>query len=472
MNLRDAIVSSETTVDDNITTTANGDICYKSTLNACLDLFYSIGASRSTSIIPTFEKAFKEDKVIATKIAMYARDVREGLGERKHFRDILLYLEKNNPVYVENILPNIPVIGRWDDLLIFETKALQEKAFELIKAALYNHDSLCAKWMPRKGIKAVQLRQYLKLKPKEYRKLLVFLTFVVETNMCNNKWDTITYNHVPSKAFNNYKKAFARHDSERFTSFIQEVNKGEAKINASTLYPYEIIKNIHFYNNAEVTIAQWEALPNYIGDKKYLPMVDASGSMDTFRIGNITGRMIAWSLGLYCATKNTSEYFRNLMCTFSSESTLVELTGDIVDKYSQYHKIGTRLSTNILSAFTSLLKVAKMYYVPKDKMPESIIIFSDMQFDNSDIQKMGSTTFETIKNLYSESGYDLPSIIFWNIKDKTTTTPITRYDSNTILVSGFSHNIFKQIGKMSNFEPVQYMLDTVLIKRYSFEGIS
>ena len=454
----------------NSTTTDNGALSYRSTLNNCLNLFYTIGSKDNSDIIPLFEKAFKEDPIVATKVAMYARDIREGLGRRKHFRDILLYLENVKPQYVLNILPNIPEIGRWDDLLIFKTIELKHAAYSMIEQALILKNGLCAKWMPRKGTIAIELRTYLKLTPKKYRKLLVELTSVVESKMCKNEWNDIEYNKVPSKAFNNYKRTFTKHDKERFNSFISDVNKGKSTLNASILYPHEVFKHNNF--NPDIVRAQWSMLPNYIGNKKYLPIVDASSSMRSFAIDGVIGNDVAWALGLYCADKNTSPIFKDILFTFSSDCRPIKLEGDIVAKYKQYNKIGTALTTNIMSVFITLLNMGKDNNISKEDMPETIIIFSDMEFDNNrQINKPNKVAFESIKELYEQSGYAIPNIVFWNLRNKTKQTPITKNDEGAVLVSGFSFNTFKQIGKLGEFNPIQLMFDTVFIERYSFKGV-
>lgn len=61
------------------TRTENGAIAKNTTGNACLDLFGSIGALRNADdsrIETLFEKAYREDPLIATKILFYARDIR------------------------------------------------------------------------------------------------------------------------------------------------------------------------------------------------------------------------------------------------------------------------------------------------------------------------------------------------------------------------------------------------------------
>jgi len=51
-----------------------------------------------------------------------------------------------------------------------------------------------------------------------------------------------------SKASLNYKKAFPKHDPTGYAEFILKVKKGEAKINASALFPYEIVAQAMGYN--------------------------------------------------------------------------------------------------------------------------------------------------------------------------------------------------------------------------------
>ena len=63
--------------------TVNGMKARKSTANACVDLFYNIGASRGKNIIPAFTAAYVENSDLALRIVQWARDVRGGAGERE-----------------------------------------------------------------------------------------------------------------------------------------------------------------------------------------------------------------------------------------------------------------------------------------------------------------------------------------------------------------------------------------------------
>ena len=153
--------------------TENGMKARKSTANALVDLFYKIGASRGKNIIPGFTAAMVEDKDLALRVALWARDAREGAGERQLFRDILVHLEKKDPEAASRLLKRVPELGRFDDLFVFNTKPLKEQAYSLLGDHLRQSNGLAAKWTPRKGPVANEIRSYFGMTPKQYRKTLV-----------------------------------------------------------------------------------------------------------------------------------------------------------------------------------------------------------------------------------------------------------------------------------------------------------
>ncbi|MDR0822979.1 MAG: DUF2828 family protein, partial [Endomicrobium sp.] len=231
------------------TRTENNMRAMSSSLDSCVDFFFKAGAMRGQDILPVFQKAYKENPLIALQISLWLRDIRGGAGERKLFRDIIKFLSQtikkdaDDAKFLNKMLLKIPEIGRFDDLLFVE-KSHRLKAFEIIKTALENKNGLCAKWLPRQGAIANELRKHFGLNPKEYRKLLVSLTNVVETLMCEKLWQDIQYKSVPSLAFSRHSSAFRRHDEKRFTDYINAVKKGEEKINAGAVYPYDIVYNV------------------------------------------------------------------------------------------------------------------------------------------------------------------------------------------------------------------------------------
>ena len=459
--------------------TVNGMKARNSTANACVDLFYNIGASRGKNIVPAFTAAYVENRDIALRIAQWARDVRGGSGERELFRQILTHLEKTAPKDAELLMKKIPEIGRFDDLLVFKTPTLKWEAFNLLGNHLREGNALAAKWTPRKGELAREIREMFGMSPKQYRKTLVNMTKVVETQMCAKDWDNINYNHVPSLAHARYKKAFGRHGTT-YGEYIQKLFKGEAgvKINAGAVYPYDVLKGaINRYSRSDMSKteldalqAQWDALPNYIGDADVLPLVDSSGSMTCAAGGynsksGLTCLEVAISLGLYFADKNKGK-FKDTFLTFSARPQLLHLKGTINQKIDQMIT-GEVANTNLHAAFDKILTVALENKVPQEEMPGTLVIFSDMQFDSC--VQHDDSAIQMIARKYAAAGYKLPKVVFWNLNAAYGNAPVKFDNSGTALVSGFSPAIAKSIlsGNMDDFTPEAIMLRTVMVDRYA-----
>ena len=458
--------------------TENGMKARKSTANACVDLFFKIGASRGKNILPEFTAAYVENRDLALRIAQWARDVRGGSGERELFRQILKHLEVKHPEDAVLLMKKVPEIGRFDDLLIFTDPKVKWEAYNLLGNYLREGNGLAAKWTPRKGEIAREIREMFGMTPKQYRKTLVNMTSVVESQMCAQDWDNINYSHVPSLAHARYKKAFGRHGTT-YAEYVTKLVKGEAgvKINAGAVFPYDVLKGrISAWERRQLSKteldaiqAQWDALPNYIGDANVLPMVDSSGSMTCPAGGrnsksNMTCLEVAISLGLYFADKNKGK-FADCFLTFSNQPKLVNLKGDINQKIDQMNT-GEVANTNLHAAFNLILKTAVDNKVAQAEMPETLVIFSDMQFDVC--VKHDDSAMQMIERKYKAAGYELPKVVFWNLNAHDN-APVKFDKSGTALVSGFSPAIAKSIlsGDADNFTPEAIMLKTVMVDRYA-----
>jgi len=459
--------------------TANGMKARVGSASACVDLFYNIGASRGKDIVPAFTAAYVENRDLALRIALWARDARGGSGERQVFRDILAYMEKANPADAALLIHKIPELGRFDDLFVFSDAKLKWEAFNLLGNHLREGNGLAAKWTPRKGPLAREIREFFGMTPKQYRKTLVGMTNVVETQMCANNWDSINYSHVPSVAHARYKKAFGRHGTT-YAEYVTKLVKGEAgvKINAGAVFPYDVLKGRigawgrQSWTNTELDAiqAQWDALPNFIGDASVLPMVDSSGSMTCAAGGynsksGLTCLEVAVSLGLYFADKNKGK-FKDTFLTFSNTPKLVNLKGNINQKIDQMCT-GEVANTNLHKAFDLVLKTALENKVPQEEMPETLVIFSDMQFDTC--VEHDDSAIEMIERKYQAAGYELPKVVFWNLNAAYGNTPVKFDKRGTALVSGFSPAVAKGIlsNDMDDFTPEAIMLKTVMVDRYA-----
>jgi hypothetical protein len=107
-----------------------------SSLNHCVDLFFTIGAMRGQDkdrLIRNFSLALLEDPTRAMKILFWVRDIRGGAGERQVFRDVMKYLAEDHTDFLRKNIPYISEFGRWDDLLALVGTKLEEDAFTQIR---------------------------------------------------------------------------------------------------------------------------------------------------------------------------------------------------------------------------------------------------------------------------------------------------------------------------------------------------
>lgn len=457
--------------------TENGMTTSSTSLNACVDLFFNIGAMRGQDkhrLISNFSKAFIEDSTRALKILFWSRDVREGAGERQIFRDILTYLAANQTVALHRVIHLIPEFGRWDDLLVLVGTSVEGEVFTLIQQALKDQNGLCAKWMPRKGVIAEKLRKHLQISPKEYRKTLVELTNVVETQMCTGQWSEIEFGKLPSVASARYQKAFGRRTPETYGAYIKALEAGEEKINAGAVYPYDVVKSLK-NGNAEVANEQWKALPNWMenieaGDM-ILPVVDVSGSMACPAGGNpnVTCMDVAISLGLYISERNQGP-FKDAFITFHERPELQVLSGSLNDRYTQLSRAPWDMNTNLESVFKLVLNQATKHKLAEVEMPSKILILSDMEFDAAiDVggEDWNPNAHQMIQKMYEKAGYKMPQIVFWNIQSRNGGVPVSFDQQGTALVSGFSPAIMKSLLGGVIESPQQIMDKTILSERYA-----
>lgn len=458
--------------------TANGMLARKSTANACVDLFYKIGASRGKDITKDFVAAFVEDKELALRIAQWARDARGGAGEREIFRQILKYLDKHEPTDAARLLMKVPEIGRWDDIFVVENTKAQ--AYTMLGDALREKNGLAAKWTPRKGDVAIEIRKFFGMSPKFYRKSLVTLSKTVEQDMCAQKWDEINFSHVPSVASARYKKAFYKNATESYTAYVAALVKGtdpKVKVNAGAVFPYDVLKGVigsynSKYNETQLALIQkqWESLENFIGDANVLPLVDVSGSMSCRAGGSgsqsaTTCMDVAISLGLYMADKNKGK-FKDTFLTFSGTPELLHLKGNVVQKCQQMEKSNWGMNTDLVKAMKKILDTAVKGGVPQDEMPEMLLIMSDMQFDQC--AAFDDSAMKSIERQFTGAGYELPKIVFWNL-NAASNVPV-KYDTRGVaLVSGFSPAIMTAVlgGDTEKFTPEAIMLKAVMVDRYA-----
>jgi hypothetical protein len=326
---------------------------------------------------------------------------------------------------------------------------------------------------------------------REYRKMLSKMRKyidVVECKMSAKEWNGINYEAVPSRANLIYNNAFLRNDEERRRAYLGALEKGEAKINASTLFPHDIVHKYGRGYGVDATLeGLWEALPDTVkGCGNTIVVADGSGSM-TCNVGGNTGVTaldVANSLAIYFAERSSGE-FKDKYITFSERPQLVDFSNakNLRDKLTIARQHNEVANTNIEAVFDLILNTAIRNKMAQEDMPANILIVSDMEFDScatsgtpsasrnswgwysSSYQRPTTTLFDTIAKKYAEHGYKLPRLVFFNVNSRTSTIPVKENDLGVALVSGFSPNTIKMI--MSNkLDPYECLLEQLNTERY------
>jgi hypothetical protein len=426
-----------------------------------VDLFFKMGGWRGASpdeIVPILEAAFVESSILTARAMFYNRDVRGGQGERRTFRIMFRHMCVYHPDVARKNIELVPFYGRWDDLLVAIGTTVEDDALDYILFALKDGKGLCAKWMPREGKKYHKVARHLMkrwgLSPRGYRKLLAGNTNVVESLMCAKQWGEINYEHVPSVAMKKYRKAFDRNDAVRFAEYLGAVAKGEKKINAGAIFPSDIVAAYWAGAKDDALEVQWKALPNYVPEgQSFIPVCDVSGSMAGMPL------YVSIALGIYLSERNVGP-FKDGFITFSGRPTLQHLHGDLQSRIFQLARADWDMNTNLEAVFKLILDQGKKNGVAEEDMPENILIISDMQFDQC-VNRPSDNAFEMIKRMYNEAGYQLPNVIFWNVRTSSG-VPVKIDQSGAALVSGYSPSVMQSVlgGEMNPINVVMRVLES------------
>ena len=360
--------------------------------------------------------------------------------------------------------------------------------------------SLLAKWMKSENTSSREsqrlgdiTRRYLGMSHKQYRKTLSILRQrinVLERLMSEGRWDEIEFDKIPSKAGMKYKNAFARHDIERakagaqtYADFAKDETK---KVNASVLNPVDIADQIFQYDGWGGTPTQtdrlmwqkyWDNQKDYYNGRQEngIAIVDVSGSMSGQPMN------AAVSMGAYIAERGKGP-FKDHFITFSSNPALVRFEGvDIYDKFQRARQADWGGSTNIEATFDMMLNVALQNHVPASDMPQTLYIFSDMEFNGcmsygpANASRWGygnringgaagiTTLLEGIAQKWARYGYELPRVIFWNLDARQDNIPAL--GGRFSYISGFSMAMIEQV--LSGEDGYSLMMKKLDTERYA-----
>ena len=473
--------------------TENNAVAYSSTGHKLSDFFSRFGAMRKSSeqeILATFQDLYEVMPKEAVKLLMFFRDCRGGQGLRRVFDVVYNHLIKTNHPLAYQLLTFVPEFGYWKDVrdsMVYaatvRNATFLDFACAIFVGQLYTDTkaknmSLAAKYAPtenwaRKNDTHEQVfkrfmlavREILKIEDRQtYRKLISLMRStlnVVETQMSAQQWKTIDFAAVPSKAHNLYRKAFGKHQQQRYAEYLAKLVKGQTKINASVLTPVDVMhKYLNTYGVDTTLEEQWKALINYV-DGDVLAVCDVSGSM--------SGRPmeISVALGIYLAQRATG-VCKNELVTFSEKPTFFDISGykNLRQTIDAVLRMDWGMNTDLVKTFDLLLKTAKQNNATDKDMPKYILIISDLQFDRC--TNANRTPFEEIKRKFAAQSLTMPKIVFWQVNATNHKAFPVPDEFGTIQISGESPAVLQFVLNTLNGNSNQVIQDILSNPRYAF----
>lgn len=466
-----------------VKSTENGGYSYSNTGGgALLDFFSVVGSMRKRdekNILDMYHAARAEDKELADKIILYVSNIRDGgLGERRIGRILLKALafldrhkvERNFQTFVNN--------SRFDCLYALEGTPAETAMWQFMKDTLLKDAaamkagkpiSLAAKWMKSINTSSAESKRLARkfctvagISERTYRKTLAALrkySNVVEVKMSANEWEDINFEAVPSIAMKRYSTAFGKHCPNAFTQYKRELTTGEAKVNAQTLYPYDITYQFMYDGNADKDIleAQWKAQKNWFKeDAKIVVAADVSGSM--------IGMPMAASVGLamYAATFNQGPY-HGYYLTFTDKPYFYK-----IDENESLETNIRKVMRNV-GYHTEMDKMFEAIYemaVRENDAPDALVIVSDMEIDRFMRANACDDIITKWVNKFRNAGLECPKMILWNAESRQNTYLARSNNPYVAFVSGVSAGTFGNLTELISMSAYEAMVK--ILSQYEF----
>eukprot|EP00466_Bigelowiella_natans_P010285 jgi/Bigna1/47290/estExt_Genewise1.C_120064 len=437
-----------------------------------------------------FQDAWKEDAAVALKIIMHARDCRGGKGERKCVFNVMKWLRKNKPRTYAGNLQKFVDLGCFRDLLELAPDENEEKAAKSAddvgkeKAKKKGTSiTLAAKWAPSEGSKFDKSKKLSKrlaahMFPDDeayratYRKSVSSLRKkinLIETRMSKGEWKRIDFSKVPSRAHNLYKSAFRKHAAEEYEAYCDDVAKGKKKINSKGMQPHELPATVSNTDDGKTVELQWKALVDDLRKAGHLKdavaVSDVSGSMEGVPM------QVSIALGILIA-QLSDKPFQGRLITFSEKPSWHKVpveSGSLEKMVDDVSKMSWGNSTDMEGVFNLILDVATECKLPQEALPKTLFVFTDMQFNEAKKANDKYTTiYDTAKAKFSAAGYELPTVVFWNLRSAESSFPVDKDAPGVVMVSGFSSDVLKALMKGDKL-PTPYTLMMKSVEKYEVD---
>jgi len=345
---------------------------------------------------------------------------------------------------------------------------------------------------------------------------------VVESRITDRDYASIDYSKVPSKAMSKYAQVFSRNDEERHGQFLERIREGKTNVKGGRLYPHEIVRQLRklldlkyaeFYavdddsSDDEATDIQTTDIDavgsdavgsdavgsdavgsDAVGsdaaaieqlehqwDSMVKDNVNAGSLGKTIVLSDVSGSMegtpmdVSVALGILISDFS-EEPFRGKVITFSSEPQFHELPrkARLRSKMKSMFNMNWGQNTDLMAVFRLILD--RLMEARKKgepcQAPETLVILSDMQFDIAIFSGAGNnhmTTFETARDLFRKQGFELPSVVFWNLRNTSSSSfPVKEHETGTCLVSGPSPTLLNSLMLGKELSPARILKDAVL----------
>ncbi|CAI7757370.1 unnamed protein product [Closterium sp. NIES-53] len=288
---------------------------------------------------------------------------------------------------------------------------------------------------------------------------------VPEVHMSSGRWEHVAYGRVPSVCMKISRKRFLSHDEARFKEYLEDVKGGKAKIASGALLPHEVVQTAMVAaEDSDDTVGelQWKAMVADVSSKGSLgnsmAVCDVSGSMAGIPME------VAIALSLL-VSEVSSEPWKNHLITFSAEPRIHHVQGEtLVERVRSTQGMDWGYNTNFQAVFNLLLSRAQQFELDPADMVQRLYVFSDMQFDEARSGSGGyggrlsgwETDHQAIVRKYTEAGYPVPQIVYWNLRGdaSASSTPVAASEDGVALVSGFSKGMLLAVLEGKELTPM------------------
>lgn len=400
----------------------------------------------------------------------------KGQGLRNESFKRLLWVLAYKPDNFYDNIKWLPYVGAWKD--IFELMAMTyydkenmpvrvvmdyNKMFSILGYGLCFSDSeeLIKKYMP--GIRsnnkcktnrakalnkiAKDFCAWLNISPKTYRELKSSGTaHDFQKIICSGQYEKINWKTIPGIALSKLTagKFLSNHNLEK-TYIDWLYDQPTVKFNG---YPFEL--SFRYQKNKSLANAvtidkQFEQLiktakeDNRALKGNILCALDTSGSMQRPIKNGVSALDVCLSLGIYFSELNEGA-FHNVIAMFDVISRLKKISGTFSQKLNDITSSTIAWgNTNFMSLIDLIIETrVKIPDIPISEYPETLLIVSDMQFDDCGDKSNYQTAIEKLLEVFPKEYVNNFKIVWWYCSGmETTDFPSTMEDAGTYMISGF-----------------------------------